>query len=331
MSLKEETAKEHESATRTAAEQEKRRLLEQEFKEFDTNGDGALSLDELLQGLRGHYAQDEIQDMFVALDADGNGEISLEEYLRYWQHDGRRNCHEVEMLVQGLKPFRDIASKLPRGSDDDPLGGVLGMQEHEVDQAVLQAVQPIAARIKTAIKKAAAAKAAASAHARNAGGKFSAPLRGGTLDQFYEGVTSIVGEPPADLERGVEKEHLESADSDRPFTTSNYGLTTTPRKEYELVKSGGKGLKTKTIRKNGDQGVEHVVVTSTQGACIGGQEQEDLRVVRPLEEYGDFREDGLLASHEPSERDTSLQKLVKAAGLVRVEVIVLILYTGVFQ
>ena len=93
-------------------------LREQEFKEFDTNGDGALSLDELLQGLRGHYSQDEIQDMFTALDADVNGEISLDQYLRYWQHDGRRNCHEVEMLVQGLKPFRDIASKLPRGSDD---------------------------------------------------------------------------------------------------------------------------------------------------------------------------------------------------------------------
>ena len=130
------------------------------------------------------------------------------------------------MLVQGLKPFRDIASKLLRGSDDDPLGGVLNMQEHEVDQAVLQAVEPIAARIKTAIKKAAAAKAAASAHAQNAGGKFSARLSGGTLDEFYEGVTDIVGEPPADLERGVEKEHRESADSDRPFTTGTDAICT---------------------------------------------------------------------------------------------------------
>ena len=138
-----ETAKEHEGATRTAAEEEEGRMREQEFKEFDSNGDGALSLDELLQGLRGRYSQDEIQDMFTALDADGNGKISLEEYLRYWQHDGRRNCHEVEMLVQGLKPFRDIASKLPRGSDDDPLAGALGMQEHAPHKVRYRKIQAV--------------------------------------------------------------------------------------------------------------------------------------------------------------------------------------------
>ena len=79
---------------------------------------------------------------------------------------------------------------------------------------------------------------------------------------------------------------------------------------------------------HGGKEVVHVTVASTRGAFIEGKEHEDMRVVRPLEEYGDFREDGLLESCEPLDHDTSLQKLIKAAGLVRIEVIVLILYTG---
>ena len=114
--------------TRTAAEEEERRLLEQEFKEFDTNGDGALSLDELLQGLRGRYSQDDLQDMFTALDADSNGEISLDEYLRYWQDYGRRDYREVELFVQGLKALLDIASNMP--GENKRLKRVLGFFVH---------------------------------------------------------------------------------------------------------------------------------------------------------------------------------------------------------
>ena len=68
----------------------------------------------LFEGLRG--SQEEVQDMFTGIDADGNGEISLDEYLRYWEQADQRNNPETEMLVMSLKPFRDIAAVLPRGS-----------------------------------------------------------------------------------------------------------------------------------------------------------------------------------------------------------------------
>ena len=112
---------------------------------------------------------------------------------------------------------------LPRGSDDDPISGVLGMQEHEVVQAVMNAVQPIASCINDTIKTAAVAKEAASRQSRQAQHKLNNELRGGDLDQFYQGVTSIVGEPPADLERGVKEEHCDpkSEDPTKNFTTSN--------------------------------------------------------------------------------------------------------------
>ena len=34
------------------------------------------------------------------------------------------------------------------------------------------------------------------------GSKFSGELKGGTLDDFYEGVTGVCGEPDADVEKG---------------------------------------------------------------------------------------------------------------------------------
>ena len=111
-------------------------------------------------------------------------------------------------------------------------------------------------------------------------------------------------------------------------TPGNYGLTTTPATEYKLVKSGGLGLETRKSQQQDGSQVTKVVVTSTRGAYIDGKEQDDLRVLHPLQDCGDFRGDGLLESYEPSDCDTPLQKQVKAARLVRIEVIVLMLYTG---
>ena len=43
------------------------------------------------------------------------------------------------------------------------------------------------------------------------------------------------GEPHPDLQKGMEHEHCEMFGSDEPFQTTNYGVTTTPRKEYEIT------------------------------------------------------------------------------------------------
>ena len=43
------------------------------------------------------------------------------------------------------------------------------------------------------------------------------------------------GEPHPDLPKGMEQEHCEMFGSDETFHTANYGVTTTPRKEYEIT------------------------------------------------------------------------------------------------
>jgi hypothetical protein len=50
--------------------------------------------------------------------------------------------------------------------------------------------------------------------------------------------------------------------------------------------------------------------------------------LRPLEEYGVFREDGRLVSYETNPDETALKKKVKRAKLTRGEIVAGILYTG---
>jgi hypothetical protein len=105
----------------------------------------------------------------------------------------------------------------------------------------------------------------------------------------------------------------------------------------DFVKSGGKGsdgwltrgqVTRKTITAHG-QTLDKVLVSETR-CCRqrGGQVPEDLRVLQPIEAFGDFGEDGRLKSLLVCDTDTPLQKKVKRAGLTRVEVVAVVLYTG---
>ncbi len=46
----------------------------------------------------------------------------------------------------------------------------------------------------------------------------------------------LAGSPNPNLSEGLEKEHCAKAGSCTKFTTSNYGVTTTPEKEYKIAK-----------------------------------------------------------------------------------------------
>ena len=77
--------------------------LTAEFKRLDRNGDGTLSSDELFEGLRLKYKQDELSEMFDKLDTNGDKKISLDEYLNYWWYKATADVHPRDgvMLVKG--------------------------------------------------------------------------------------------------------------------------------------------------------------------------------------------------------------------------------------
>ena len=69
--------------------------------------------------------------------------------------------------------------------------------------------------------------------------KYGAVLQGASSEYFYGVVTEVVGEPREEFEKGVEHEHCSCSDSSEESSTSNYGVTTTPRTEFNLVVIGG--------------------------------------------------------------------------------------------
>ena len=60
----------------------------------------------------------------------------------------------------------------------------------------------------------------------------------------------------------------------------------------------------------------------------GGKVPEDLRVLYPIEAFGDFGEDGRLKAFQICDTDTPLQSKVKRAKLTRQEIVAVVLYTG---
>jgi len=231
---------------------------------------------------------------------------------------GSEPDEDIESFIRSLKLEREIAALFPAGTT---LEGVVKMEPAQTADVLRRAMPVIQQTFERAQAKARRVQEAEAA----GGAKFSGVLKGGPYEAFLDGVTGIVGEPAADLERGMREEHTAMADSETRFSTGNYGLTTSPKREWELVESGGRGLARKVVK---DSKEECVIVTGTRGALKGGQEGEDLRVLRPIEYYGNFDGDGRLIDPASNDADTPIQRTVKEAGLRRVEVNAVILYTG---
>ena len=197
-----------------------------------------MSKEALVQAFDALHVQrgdEEIDELMARVDLDGSGTIDCEEFCQAIQ--GRSH---LEMLLHGLPIVRALADQLGgstvayrRIHDDDVQNLVLG--------AVPLLVEIIQHNL-ASLRASAEASEAVSDAAQDAAGKFAFSIQGGDLQDFHAGLAERVGEPHADIARGMEKEHLESGDADIPFKTANYGLLTTPRKEWDLVESGGKGL-----------------------------------------------------------------------------------------
>jgi NLR family CARD domain-containing protein 3 len=57
----------------------------------------------------------------------------------------------------------------------------------------------------------------------------------GSLNTFFGGLEGLIGSPSPKVEAVMAQEHTERGDSDKVFTTANYELTSTSRKEYAFV------------------------------------------------------------------------------------------------
>jgi hypothetical protein len=146
------------------------------------------------QGLAALFAQNktlsdaEVEELMLSIDTGGDGEAAD------W-HEFRalvRSSSEVEMIFKGLPVERVLASCFPRGPPDDPLQPFFSQQHSDVVAAVLKAGHILVAMVTALIKKHNEARA----KVLGAGGaKYRGEFKGATVENFFEGVTGICGEP----------------------------------------------------------------------------------------------------------------------------------------
>ena len=89
--------------------------LTQAFKQFDIDGDGSITVDELrrvLAALRVDVSEEEVARMMRAADLDGNGTVDLDEFLAI----NARAEHQLAGDVE--KEVRDFLSYLSVKADD---------------------------------------------------------------------------------------------------------------------------------------------------------------------------------------------------------------------
>ena len=109
---------------------DERQELEKQFKEWDTNGDGVLSRDEIINGYKKTYGkvdENEIDNMIKAIDLDGNGVIDYNEFLACSMHKDKilrnenlRLCfNEFDTDGSGKISVDEISNIFKRGEKDN--------------------------------------------------------------------------------------------------------------------------------------------------------------------------------------------------------------------
>ena len=196
------------------------------------------------------HGEAEVERFLARVDANNDGEIDFGEFRAL----ARANS-DLELVLRSKRLECVLCAFFPSGTtlenlasmDRSQFAGIVDLSK----PALVQLLVDLAAQM------------AAVGKAQDAAGegKFTGELEGGPLDEFYKGVTGVCGEPDADIEKGMREEHTERPDSRRKFSTSNYGLKTTPAKEWELVVEGGSGC----AKVEGKE--DSIIVRSTRGCC----------------------------------------------------------------
>ena len=200
------------------------------------------------QGLA--HGDSKVERFLARVDANNDGEIDFGEFRAL----ARANS-DLEKVLQSKRLECILCASFPSGTTLEDLTTM----DRSQFAAIVDLSKP--ALVQLLVDLAAQMVEVGKAQDAAGGGKFTGELKGGPLDAFYEGVTGVCGPPDADIEKGMCEEHTDRPDSHVEFSTPNYGLATTPAKEWALVFEGGSGC----AKAEGKE--DSVIVTSTRGCC----------------------------------------------------------------
>jgi len=198
------------------------------------------------------HGEAEVGGAMERVDTNKSGDIDFGEFCTLAQATS-----DLEKVLQAKHLECILCYYFPKGKDTN-LEDLADMHRAQFSDILDKSKD---AMVQVLVDLAMQMKAVGKAQDGAGGSKFRGELKGGKLDDFHRGVTGVCGEPDADIEKGMCEEHTERPDSHVEFSTSNYGLTTTPSKEWALVLEGGSGC----AEVEGKEG--SVIVKGTRGCC----------------------------------------------------------------
>jgi calcium-dependent protein kinase len=112
------------------------------FREFDKNGDGKLSMDEIKDGYLNHYGKvmsdDDVERMFAAVDTDNSGFIDYSEFVVAAMNE--KNLVTNERLAAAFKMFDKDGSGI---ISSDEIREVLGFGNDLTNEAVDKIIKEV--------------------------------------------------------------------------------------------------------------------------------------------------------------------------------------------
>ena len=138
---------------------------------------------------------------------------------------------EQMLLSDSVQLHKIMACRLMQGHEAQS-----AWTREEVQRKVTAAVDDITDRVYGQLKQVEEARKAA--YERGANGKFAGDDLGGTFEgkfasaqAFHGGLDRHLGLPDPKVLDSIINEHRNAPNADTPYTTTNYGLTCTPREE----------------------------------------------------------------------------------------------------
>jgi hypothetical protein len=215
----------------------------QYFDHADRDSDGKMSLGELRDWVRERgmeLTEEKLEAMFLEMDSNGDGTVDLKEFRVAM---GLPVCeHVVAQWLESIGVLTVLADCLPETiiSDEGKAAENLNSVQ-EVADCLRKSRKPLEELLAETIFSGLQSlrkmhDAVHSAEEEN--DKFSADaIEGsfGELEVYSEGLDRRVGLPDEHVLKAMHREHCEGAEAEEDFTTSNYNIKTTSKKEWEIV------------------------------------------------------------------------------------------------
>ena len=216
---------------------------------FDRHKDasGGLSGQNLVKALRDADApiiptsDQEIAEIVKQFDANSNAVLDFREFqqvvvqpdeLQVWLSE-----KHLPLAADALRPLV--------GRCSDQLQKLSQLSSADIDQcaAATQSIPLMLKELHQELRIAFAIQSNIQADMETVPSKFNDfyKMSSGNIDDFHKGLTGRVGMPHLNFYNAMRQEHCERAGCDVEFTTGNYAITTTPKKEWQYIVDNAAG------------------------------------------------------------------------------------------